>query len=356
MDRTTVSLSALSPNLAPSLDLLADIVRNPAFDPAEVERLRAQQLAQIADEMTQPQGLALRTLPAALYGPSHPYGIPFTGTGDPKAVETVSRDALVAFHDAWLRPDNAKIFVVSDRPLAEVQALVERSFGDWAAPAAPKGTKNLAAATPAPKPRILLVDRPQSPQSVILGGLLLPYTGPQPIEPLIVANDVLGGSFLSRINMDLRETKGWSYGVRGGVNRFVGTVPYIITAPVQANQTGPSLAALQADMREFLTVKGITPEELERTKNNRIRNLAGNFETSDDVLAGMQTIDLLGFPEDYYETIADRYRAMTAPELDQAARRVLDPSKFVWVVVGDAAKIRPQLDKLGMPIEVVAPR
>jgi predicted Zn-dependent peptidase len=356
MDRTTVNLSALTPNLAPSLDLLADIVRNPAFDPAEVERLRGQQLARIAQEMTQPQGLALRTLPGALFGPNHPYGIPFTGTGDPKAVEKVSRDDLVAFHDTWMRPDNARIFVVSDRPLAEVQPLIERAFGDWAAPATPKGTKNLAAATPAQKPRILLVDRPQSPQSVIMGGLLLPYTGAQPIEPLIVGNDVLGGSFLSRLNMDLRETKGWSYGVSGRINRLLGTVPYIVSAPVQANQTGPSLAALQADMREFLTQKGITSEELERTINNRIRNLAGNFETSDDVLSGLETIDLLGFPDDYYETIADKYRAMTAPQLDQAVRRVIDPSKFVWIVVGDAAKIRPQLDKLGMPIEVVTPR
>jgi len=356
MDRTNVGLSALTPNLAPSLDLLADIVRNPAFDPAEVERLRSQQLARIADEMTQPQGLALRTLPGALFGTAHPYGIPFTGTGDPKAVQAVTRDALVAFHQAWLRPDNAKIFVVSDRPLAEVQPLIERAFGDWTPPATAKGVKNLTAATPAPRARILLVDRPQSPQSIIMGGLLLPYTGAQPIEPLIVSNDVLGGTFLSRMNMDLRESKGWSYGVNGRVNRLVGTVPYIISAPVQANQTGPSLAALQADMREFLTAKGITAEELERTKNNRIRNLAGNFETSDDVLAGLQTIDLFGFPEDYYETIADKYRAMTAAELDRAARAVIDPSKFVWVVVGDAAKIRPRLDKLGMPIEVVVPR
>jgi zinc protease len=356
MDRTTVALSALTPNLAPSLDLLADIVRNPAYDPAEVERLRAQQLANIADEMTQPQGLALRTLPGALFGTAHPYGIPFTGTGDSKAVAAVGRDALVAFHDSWLRPDNAKIFVVSDRPLAEVQPLIERAFGDWTPPAAPKGTKNLAAATPAPRARILLVDRPQSPQSVIMGGLLLPYTGAQPIEPLIVANDVLGGTFLSRLNMDLRESKGWSYGVNGRINRLAGTVPYIISAPVQANQTGPSLAALQADMREFLTAKGITSEELERTINNRIRNLAGNFETSADVLDGMETIDLLGFPDNYYETIADKYRAMTVAQLDQAARQVIDPSKFVWVVVGDAAKVRPQLDKLGMPVEVVAPR
>jgi zinc protease len=173
---------------------------------------------------------------------------------------------------------------------------------------------------------------------------------------LVVANDVLGGSFLSRLNMDLRETKGWSYGVNGRVNRLLGTVPYIVTAPVQSNQTGPALAALQADMREFLTQKGISGEELERTINNRVRNLAGNFETSGDVLGGLQTIDLLGFPDNYYETLAGRYRGMTAAQLDQAARKVIDPSKFVWVVVGDAAKVRPQLDKLGMPIEVVTPR
>ncbi|MDP9416079.1 MAG: insulinase family protein, partial [Pseudomonadota bacterium] len=243
MDRTTVTLSALTPNLAPSLDLLSDIVRNPAFDPGEVERLRGEQLARIAQELTQPQGIAFRALPPVLFGAAHPYGVPFTGTGDPNAVAQVSRDDIVAFHQSWLRPDNAKIFVVSDRPLAEVQPLLERSFGNWAPPGAPKGTKNLAAATPAPKSRIILIDRPQSPQSQILAGLLLPHRGSDPIEPLIVANDVLGGTFLSRLNMDLRESKGWSYGVRGSINRLAGTVPYLVSAPVQSNQTGPSIAA-----------------------------------------------------------------------------------------------------------------
>jgi zinc protease len=353
MDRTNVAMTALTPNLAPSLALLADIVRNPAFDPGEVERLRGEQLAKIAQEMTQPQGLALRALPPILYGASHPYGVPFTGTGDPAAVAQVSRDDLVAFHDSWLRPDNAKIFVVSDRPLAEIQPLLDRAFGDWTAPAAARGVKNLTAATPAPTPRIVLIDRPQSPQSVIMGGLLLPYTGRDDLETLNVSNDVLGGTFLSRLNMDLREQKGWSYGVNGRVNRLVGTVPYIVTAPVQANQTGPSIAALRADMKEFLSTKGISAAERERTVNGRTRGLAGNFETSEDVLGGLQQIDLYGWPENHYETLAGRYRGMTVAQLDQAARQVIDPDRMVWVVVGDAAKIRPQLDKLGMPIEVV---
>jgi predicted Zn-dependent peptidase len=127
----------------------------------------------------------------------------------------------------------------------------------------------------------------------------------------------------------------------------------LVSAPVQANQTGPSITALMSNMNEFLRTKGITAPELQRTINNRTLSLAGNFETSDDVLSGLQSIDLYGWPEDYYETLAARYRAMTTAELDQAARNVLDPSKLVWVVVGDAAKIRPQLDKLGMPVEVM---
>ena len=110
---------------------------------------------------------------------------------------------------------------------------------------------------------------------------------------------------------------------------------------------------MMADMNEFLKTKGISAQELERTVNNRTLSLAGNFETSEDVLTGLQSIDLYGWPDDYYETLAARYRGMNIAQLDQAARQVLDPSKLVWVVVGDAAKVRPQLDQLGLPIEVM---
>lgn len=353
MDRTSVSLSALSPNLAPSLDLLADIIRNPAFDPAEVERLRGQQLARISNEMTQPQGLALRTLPPLLYGKAHPYGVPFTGTGDPEIVKKVTRDDLVAFQRAWLRPDNAQIFIVSDLPLAQVTALIEQSFGNWKAEGT-KGVKNFAATTPPAASRIVLVDRPGSPQSLILGGALLPLKGKDELVTLLAANDVLGGNFLSRLNMDLRETKGWAYGVNSQVNRVAETVPYLVYAPVQADKTGASIAAILADSKEFLTTKGVTPAELQRTVNGSIRELPGSFETSADVLGGMQRNALYGRPDDYYDTLADRYRAMTAADLDKAARAVIAPDKLLWVVVGDAAKVRPQLDALKLPVETLA--
>ena len=225
MDRSTVSLSALSANLMPSLDLLADIVRNPAFAPKEVERLRAQQLASIASEKTQPIGIARRAAPALLYGAEHPYGRPISGSGTEPALKAVARDDLVRFHQSWIRPDNGEIFVVSDLPLDEVKAALESRFADWRAPTPARGTKNFAAAIPAGKTRIVLIDRPQSPQSMILVGSVLPMPGTEDTLNLVAANEVLSGSFLARINQDLRETRGWSYGVGGQIQLTEQRVP-----------------------------------------------------------------------------------------------------------------------------------
>ncbi|HEX4736641.1 MAG TPA: pitrilysin family protein [Allosphingosinicella sp.] len=353
MDRTNVTLSALRPNLAASVDLLADIVRRPAFAPAEVERLRGQQLARIQQEMAQPQGLALRTLPPMLYGKAHPYGVPFTGTGDPAVVAHVSRDEIAAFHDAWMRPSKAKIFVVGDTTLAEIMPMLERNFGDWR-DAGPAPAKDFSAPIPANPPHIVLIDRPNSPQSLIIAGEVLDQNGRDDLVPLLEANDVLGGSFLSRLNMDLRETKHWAYGSFSFVQHVVGRVPLLVFAPVQSDQTGPSIASVIGDMHAFLTDKGVTPEELQRTINGSIRELPGSFETSGEVLGGMEQNEEFGRPDNYYETLASRYRGLTAADLDTVARHTIDPNKLVWVVVGDASKVKPQLDKLGIPVESVA--
>jgi predicted Zn-dependent peptidase len=356
LDRTAVSLSALTPNLGPSLDLLADVIRNPAFDPAEVERLRGQQLAQIAQELTTPNGLAARTLPGLLYGASHPYGRPSSGTGDKDAVARLTRDDLVRFHQTWIRPDNATIFAVGDIPLAELVPLLEARFGDWRPPAVPKGTKNFAATPPPSRPRILLVNRPQSPQSLIQAGFVLPARGTEDLLTLTAANEALGGNFLSRINMDLRETKGWSYGAFSGVSLREELVPFVISAPVQADKTGPAIRALMDQVGGFITSKGVSAAEMTRIISGNTRQLAGQFETSTAVLSALRSNALYKRPDNYWETIAERYRGMTVTALDQAARRVIDPKKLVWVVVGDAAKVRPQLQGLGLPIEEVTPK
>ena len=351
-DRSYVTLNALSPNLASSLDLMSDVVKDAAFRPNDVERIRAQTLTAIAQTQKDPTRVARRLMPLVLYGSSHPYGGP-TG-GDPQAIAKFSRADLIAFEQRWLRPDNVKIFVVSDRPLAEVQPLIESRFGHWTSPAVPKGAKTFTAPPPRPtSPKILLVNRPGAPQSSIVGAQLLPIDPKGDIVPFDAANDALGGDFLSRLNMDLREDKGWSYGVSGDEQVMLHAVPYIVSAPVQADRTGDSLVELNRQITDFLTTKGVTQDELTRIVTKNINQLPGEFETSGAVLGAMMNIDMLQRPDNYYETLAPEYRAQTTASLDKAARSALDPKAFTWIVVGDAAKVRPQLEKLGMPIELV---
>ncbi|WP_298019415.1 pitrilysin family protein [uncultured Parasphingopyxis sp.] len=351
-DRTTIGLYALAPNYEPSLDLLADIVKNPAFELSEVERLRATQLAGISAELTSPSGLAQRNLWPRLFGENHPYGRPTSGLGTAESVAAITRDDLVNFHQSWIRPEKLSIFVVGDTTLDEVVAALEPRFGTWRVEGE-AGTKSLEADIAAPQPRIILVDRPGSPQSFIYGGQVLPLQGTDEVLPLLTANEALGGSFLSRLNMDLRETRGWSYGVRGSVNRFAGPVSYTVAAPVQADRTGDSIAALRENIATFLGDEGVTEVEFERAIAGNIRSLPGSFETSGDVIGGMQRNALYERSDDYYDGIAEMYRGLTREQLDAAARAVIDPDNFIWVVVGEAENVRPQLDALGLPVETV---
>ena len=352
MDRTAVGMTSLSANLTPSLKLFSDIVLRPDFAPLEVERLRGQQLARIQSELTNPQAIALRALPPILFGPKHPYGISFTGTGDVATVSEVARDEIVGFHHKWFRPEKATFYVVSNKPLSDIKSALETSFSKWTT-TGPAGMKDMSALPAVSKQRIILINRPDSPQSLIVGGQVLATKGTADLETAITANEALGAGFLSRINMDLRETKGWSYGVRGVVNRVEGDVPYLVFAPVQADKTGESIAALIGNYKAFLGDKGITTDERERIIGGNIRELPGSFETSGDVLGAMQRNELFKRPDDFYATVAGKYRAMTQSGLDRSIRALVDPDKFTWVVVGDAAKVRPQLDSLGLPIEMV---
>ncbi|OWK29751.1 M16 family metallopeptidase [Sphingomonas mucosissima] len=350
-DRTTVSFRAPSANLAPALDLWADLLRAPSFPDSELARVRAQMLTQIAQEQTDPEGIEQRIAPPILYGPSHPYA-KNQGSGDAKAVAALTRADLVAFHRAWLRPEKAKVFVVSDRPLAEVQAGLNRVLAGWKGEGT-AGTKLFLKDRPAPTPRIVLADRPNSPQSRISGLLRTGMRGTDDLLPVITANDALGGDFLGRINMDLRETKHWSYGAYGGFGRHAEEASYQLRAPVQADKTGASIAAMRTEMAAFVGDRPMTQAEFQRTITGATRSLAGNFETSRAVLSAMQANDLYRRPDDYYGTITQRYRAMTRDQLNGAIRSVIDPNRFVWIVIGDAKTVRPQLDSLGLPVEVM---
>ena len=352
-DTTSFQLDAVAPNLAPSLALLADYIRRPALAPAELERVRAQQLAAISAEMKEPRSISSRVLIPLLYGEDHPYGIPPSGTGDPAVVGRLTRDELAGFHSSWFRPDRAKIFVVGDTDLAAATRLLEASFGDWRSPAEAPPVKNFSAPVPVQGERIILVDRPASPQSMIYAGRVLDRKGTDDLLDLETANDVLGGNFLSRINMNLRETKGWSYGVRSAVSEPLDRSLFTLRAPVQTDRTGESIAEIRRELKAFLAAKGVTATELGWSTSGSARELPGLFETSSDVLGGVAKIVLYNRPDTYYEALAARYKAMTSAEVDAAARTAKIGEGLVYVVVGDAAKVKPQLDRLGLPVEVM---
>jgi predicted Zn-dependent peptidase len=289
-----------------------------------------------------------------LFGKAHPYGLPGDGLGDEASLKSLTPEALRAAHARWIRPDNAQITVVGDVTLAELKPMLEKTFGVWRAPGTPRPVKALDAPVPTAQPRILLIDRPGSPQTVIVAGRVLDVTGKdQGLESLELANEVLGGGFLSRLNLNLREDKGWSYGVSSAVSIPTGRRTLSLTAPVQSDRTGDSIKLMLQEMRDFPATRPINATELNRVTDGNVRGLPNRFETNEQVLGAILTDQRLGRPDDYIATLPDRYRAIDAIAIDGAAKRWLHPEGLVFVVVGDRALVEPQLKDIGLPIEAV---
>ncbi len=355
LDMTGVTLSALKDNLAPSLDIMADVVRNPAFDGGEVEKLRARWLAQIEQEKAEPVQLALRILPPVIYGQGHAYGVPFTGSGEVASIKALTRDDLTAFHQTWLRPDNATIFVVGDATLAEMKPLLERAFGDWRAPSGVIPKKNIARVERPSKGRVILIDKPGSPQSLILAGHIAPPTGADNNIAINAMNDILGGQFTARVNMNLREDKGWAYGAYTFLQEARGQRPWLVYAPVQTDKTKESLAEILKEINAFKSSRPATAVELKRAIDNNTRSLPGAFETSGDVLGSLTSSNRFGRPWDYPATLKAKYEGLGLGDISAATAETVHPESLVWVIVGDRAKIEAGIATLGLgPIEVRA--
>ena len=352
MDRTRLSLDALKSNLAPSLSLFADVVQRPDFPSAEIERVRGQQLTGLQQEASVPLGIARRILSPALYGPDHPYGAPPSGLGTADTVKAITRNELVSWHKRWVRPDRGTLFVVGDISAAELKPQLETAFGKWRADAAtPAGTVKDAAPAPVQAARIILVDRPNSPQSLILAGALLPINGKQDLIAERAAADVLGGLSTSRISMDIREEKNWAYGAYAGLTDGKGQLTSLVYAPVQTDRTGDSIKAMIDDIAAIKAAKPITDEERSRSVANSVLALPGEFERGTAFLGALERNQLLDHPDDYYVTAARRLGALTTADLNRAVQ-LFDTGKLLWVVVGDRAKVEPQLKALGLPVEV----
>jgi Predicted Zn-dependent peptidases len=339
LDSCGASLDALNDQLTPSLALFADIVRNPAFKTEDIERVRGQWLAGIAQEKTQPQGLALRTLPPLLYGPQHPYGVPLTGTGTEAAIKSLTANDLSAFQNNWLRPDNLRILVAGDTTLAQIIPQLDAAFGDWQPPATALQTKTLPQAVAQPKPRVFLINRADAPQSLILAGLLAPSTKAPNNLAIGVANGAFGGTFTSRLNMNLREDKRWAYGANSFMLDAQGQRPFLFFAPVQTDKTAESAAEILKEAKAVVGDKPLTAEEIANIKNQRIRALPGSFETTGAVLGAVESIVQYGRPDDYVQTLKTRLEGIDQAAAEAAIKEIVVPQAMTWVIVGDLKQI-----------------
>ncbi|MBM4371105.1 MAG: insulinase family protein [Deltaproteobacteria bacterium] len=341
VDSSRLALSALRETWGPALEILAEVLREPAFPEEEFRRLQAETLAGIPLEEARPALLALRLLPRLLYGKDHPYGMPLTGTGTVESVGRITREDLRRFHATWFRPNNAVLVVVGDLGMEELLEDAEASLGAWAPGDLPAPAP---AAPPAPAAGIYLVDRPGAEQSFLLAGRLGPPL-PDPADPALEAfNEALGGAFTSRINMNLREDKHWSYGARSVLLDTRGPRPWLVFTSVQADRTREALVELHREMADVLGPRPVTTEELAKVQSGLTLGLPGTWETAAAVAGSLVRMVAFGLPDDHFVTWPGRLRALVPGDLTRAAATVLDPDRTVWVVVGDRDKVLPTLE------------
>lgn len=346
LDTCSASLSALKSQIDPSLQLFMDILRNPAFREQDIARIRGQWLAAIAQEKTEPSSLALRTLPPLLYGAGHAYAIPFTGSGTQESIQSLNADDLRAFARDYLRPDNAKILVAGDTTLAEIVPKLDAVFGDWKAPTSPVPKKNLTAVALPNKPRIYLLDRPGSQQSLILAGWVAPSTKAANNLEIKTMSSAFGGVFTSRLNMNLRDAKHWSYGAGSFLSDAIGQRPFMLYAPVQTDRTADSVSEILREAQELIDMKPLTDAEILKVKNSDVRSLPGAFESTAAVLGSMKNIVSYARPDDYVQTLKQRIENQKPADVAAAAREIVHPEALTWVIVGDLDKIEKSVRTL----------
>ncbi len=346
LDVSSVSMQALTAQLDPSLELYADVILHPAFRQADLERLRKQRIAQIQREKADPVGMALRVFPRVVFGEGHAYANPWTGTGTEASAAKITRADIVKFHQTWFKPNHATLIVTGATTMAEIRPKLERLFASWKPGDVPR--KNIAPVASPAATSVYLLDRPGSLQTVLIAGDIAPPKA-NPDEPAIeTMSAVLGSDFGSRINMNLREAKHWSYGAFSFIRDARGPRPFIAYAPVQTDKTKESIVELQRELRGILGERPITPDELKRAQASLTLTLPGSWETMGAVAGSIGDIVAFGLDDRYFDTYADRVRAQTVATVTAAAAKVVQPDHMVWVVVGDRARIEPSIKELNL--------
>ena len=330
----TASLSVPKRQWLPALDLVADVVLRPTFPDSEVTRQRDLRRTAILQYRDQPVSQANIAFPAIVFGAAHPYGRPTNGTDASTAL--LSQERVRAFYEQYYRPNNARLLIVGDVTLAEARRVVLERFGRWARGPVPAAA---SAAAPPPQPRSFsLVDKPGAAQSVIrIGHVGIPRGSPD-YAAIQVLNTILGGSFTSRLNMNLRETHGYSYGAGSGfaARRLPG--PFLAQASVVTSKTDSSLIEFMRELRRIRD-EAVPDEELAKARAYIILGLPGDFETTAGTASQFLDLVINGLPLTWYTGYIRAVGAVTAADVQRVARQYINPDNFTIVVVGDRGQV-----------------
>ncbi|MDY6924105.1 MAG: pitrilysin family protein [Pseudomonadota bacterium] len=344
-DTTNFAVSALTRSLDETVALWADYVREPSFNESDLERERTMALSGLQQALVDPDSIAGRVFSHLVYGPDHAYGAPLAGRA--QTIASFTRDDVEAFHQSFIRPDNAVIFAAGDASFDELMAVLEKGFGDWRAPSLPRGEKTIAAVAGQTAPRIVLVDKPGAIQSVIRVGQIAP-TGLDPRNfDLETMNGVLGGGFTARLNMNLREQKGWTYGANSYVSEALGPQVFAVSTSVQTDRTAEALAEIARELNEIGGTRAATQAELDLYRRGEVLTLPDRFETNNAMVGYLRQVTRFQRPYEWITTLPDRYAAVTPDTVTQAAA-ILDPAAMTWVVVGDLSKIEAGVRAAGL--------
>jgi zinc protease len=342
-DNASVSLGALKPSLDSALDIFADVILNPTFPEADFKRLQKQTIAGIQQQKSNPNTIANRIITGLVYGKNHPYSTP--GSGTEASVAALTRADMQKFHATWFKPNNATLVVVGDTTLSELTPKLEKLLGGWKPGDVP--ARAIGPVEPQKKISVYLVDRPGSIQSLISVASVAPSRANPDQIAIETMNTILGGAFTSRINMNLREDKHWSYGSRSVFAAPRGPGQFRVSAPVQTDKTKEAMIELDKELRGILGPKPITDEELSKAQKNRTLTLPGAWEANGRVLGSIEEIVLYGLPEDYFTALPAKIRALKTSDLSNVATKTIHPDQLIWFVVGDRSKIEAGIKELG---------
>jgi zinc protease len=342
MDGSSVSTSSLAQNFPGALDLVADLVLHPTFPADEVERRRASRLAAFTDERGDPNVIVSRAAVAALFGPQHPFG--YDNTGTEESIKGMSRDEMMDFWKSHYLPNNASLVIAGNISRTDLNALVETKFGGWKSGALSSPEIGAPETT---KARIVIVDRPGAQQTKVRLVQLGVGRATPDYAAIEVMNSELGGLFSSRINLNLREEHGYTYGATS-VFVYRRTQGYfLIDAGIRTDATAPAVTEMIKEVRRMIDTQ-MKPEELSLAKDSQSRSLPGMFEASTGVAGALSQLSLYGLSPDYFEKLPERLNAVTVADAEAAAQRYLQPDQMILICVGDRAKIEPELVKLNL--------